>query len=100
MKENNLIVKAKGQIADSNLSININDISSVNPICDTTHYVSIKYAENAAKLTRKTEAEVLKLYFKILQCIQKANKNKSCKDFLVIYNNDPYLLSELTITEE
>lgn len=99
MKEN-ITIKSKGQVASHNLSININDISSVNPICDSTHYVSIKYAENTATLTRNSEEEILKLYFSILQCIQKANKNKYNKDFLIIYNNEPYLLSELSITGE
>lgn len=99
MKEN-ITIKSKGQVPSSNLSININDISSVAPIVsDSTYSVKVYYADQTATLSRGSEAEILKLYFKILQCIQKANKNKPCKDFLVIYNNDPYLLSELNITE-
>ena len=100
MKESNITVTPVGQETRYNISININDISGINPTYYNPDYViEIYYADQTATLSRDSEAEILKLYFKILQCIQKANKNKPCKDFLVIYNNDPYLLSELNITE-
>lgn len=101
MKESNITVTPIGQETRFNLSININDISGINPTRFNSDYmVEIYYGDHTATLTRNSEEEILKLYFSILQCIQKANKNKYNKDFLIIYNNEPYLLSELNITEE
>lgn len=101
MKESNITVTPVGQETRYNISININDISGINPTYYNPDYViEIYYAKQTATLTRNSEEEILNLYFNILQCIQKANKNKYNKDFLIIYNNEPYLLSELSITGE
>lgn len=101
MKDNNNItVTAAGQATQYNLSININNISGVNPTRFNSSFgVEIYYGNQTATLYRDDMEEVLKLYFKVLHCIQKANKSKY-EDFLVIYNNDPYLLSELNIIDD
>ena len=62
MKEN-ITIKSKGQVPSSNLSININDISSVAPIVsDSTYSVKVYYADQTATLSRGSEAEILKLF--------------------------------------
>ena len=99
MKDNNITVTAAGQATQYNLSININNISGVKPTRFSSSFgVEIFHGNQVATLYRDDMKEVLKVYFKVLHCIQKVNKSKY-KDFLVIYNNEPYLLSELNIID-
>ena len=101
MKEfgTNISVESFDQRPRNNITINITEITGVNPIKynDGSTEVKIYYAGQSATLSRRTETETMNLYFKILKCIQSFNKSGNSKDYLVIYDCEPYLLSELDI---
>lgn len=111
-QKENIIINAKERPMLRNWIIRISDIRRIlihkksdgDPACNTNYYIEVRYntpdnckPDDSIDILAYDDSIIVIMFYKIIDAIKRAKMKKYNDDYILIHENNVYLLSEVTI---